>query len=72
MKRIFPDVIDAYDRLDDFHSSDDIELGIAYDEYVNRLPTFQEYFKRISNKKALEAGAEMGIVSFYTPVRDKK
>lgn len=49
MKRIFPDVIDAYDRLDDFHSSDDIELGIAYDEYVNRLPTFQEYFKRISN-----------------------
>lgn len=43
MKRIFPDVVDAYDRLVDFHSSDDIELGIAYDEYVNRLPTFQEF-----------------------------
>ena len=72
MKRIFPDVIDAYDRLDVFHSSDDIELGIAYDEYVNRLPTFQEYFKRISNKKALEAGAEMGIVSFYNKSSNKK
>lgn len=39
MKRIFPDVIEAYDRLDDFYSSDDIELEITYDEYVNRLPT---------------------------------
>ena len=59
MKRIFSDVIDAYDRLGDFYSSDDIGLEIAYKEYVNKLLTFQEFFQRISNKKALEAyGAE--------------
>ncbi len=72
MKRIFPDVIDAYDRLGDFYSSDDNELEIAYDEYVNRLPTFQEFFQRISNKKALEAGAEMGIISFHHKSSNKK
>ena len=72
MKRIFPDVIDAYDRLGDFYSSDDIGLEIAYKEYVNKLPTFQEFFQRISNKRALEAGAEMGIVSFYNKSSNKK
>lgn len=34
MKRIFPDVIDAYDRLGDFYSSDDIGLEIAYKELL--------------------------------------
>lgn len=72
MKRIFPDVIDAYDRLGDFYSSDDIGLEVAYNEYVNRLPTFQEFFQRISNKKALEAGAEMGIISFDHKSSNKK
>ena len=72
MKRIFPDVIDAYDRLGDFYSSDDIGLEVAYNEYVNRLPTFQEFFQRISNKKALEAGAEMGIISFNHKSSNKK
>lgn len=72
MKRIFPGVLDAYDRLGDFYSSDDIGLEVAYNEYVNRLPTFQEFFQQISNKKALEAGAEMGIISFDHKSSNKK
>lgn len=72
MKRIFPDVIEAYDRHGDFFSSDDPEGDKAYEEYVRLLPTFQEFFQRVSNKKALDAGVKMGIISSSRKPSNKK
>ena len=63
MKRIFPDVFEVYDQLGSYTSLDDFLEDKLYQEYVNRLPTIQEYYHRISNKKAIEAGVKMGIVS---------
>ena len=52
MKRIFPDVIEIFDR--EFYSVDDPEFEEKWRQYEESLPTFQEFFRRISNRKALE------------------
>lgn len=72
MKRIFPDAIEAYFRLGNFYSSDDPESYIAMREYEDRCPTFQDFFRRISNRKAIEAGVKMGIVSTSQKSSNKK
>ena len=56
MKRIFPDVIDIYSR--EFYSVDDPECEEKWRQYEESLPTFQEFFRRISNKRALDAGVK--------------
>ncbi|MBD5222724.1 MAG: hypothetical protein HDS71_09865 [Bacteroidales bacterium] len=72
MKRIFPDVIEIYNQLGSHTSIDDFLEDKIYQEYVNRLPTIQEYFRRISNKKAIEAGVRMGILSSSRKSANKK
>ena len=72
MKRIFPDVIDAYHRLGGFYSSDDSEGDKIYEEYFRLLPTIQDYFRHVSNKKAIEAGVKMGIVANSRKSANKK
>lgn len=72
MKRIFPDVFEVYDLLGSYISLDDFLEDKLYQEYVNRLPTIQEYYHRISNKKAIEAGVKMGIVSTSRKSSNKK
>ena len=72
MKRIFPDVIEIYNQLGSHTSIDDFRENKIYQEYVNRLPTIQEYFRRISNKKAIEAGVKMGILSASRKSANKK
>lgn len=61
MKRIFPDVIELFDR--EFYSVDDPECEENWRKYDKNLPTFQEFFRKISNKRALETGVKMGIIS---------
>lgn len=61
MKRIFPEVIEIYNC--EFYSTDDPECEENRRKYEESLPTFQEFFRRISNKRALEAGVKMGIIS---------
>lgn len=70
MKRIFPDVIEIYSR--EFYSSDDPECEVNWRKYEESLPTFQEFFRRISNKQALEAGVKMGIISTSKKSSNKK
>ena len=72
MKRIFPDVIEIYNQLGCHTSIDDFLEDKIYQEYVNRLPTIQEYFRRISNKRAIEAGVKMGILSTSRKSANKK
>ena len=72
MKRIFPDVFEVYDQLGSYISFDDFLEDKLYQEYVNRLPTIQEYYHRISNKKAIEVGVKMGIVSTSRKSSNKK
>lgn len=72
MKRIFPITIELYNQLGSFFSSDDPEGDKIYKEYINHLPTIQEYFCRISNKKAIEAGVKMGILSTSRKSANKK
>lgn len=72
MKRIFPDVFEVYDQLGCYTSLDVFLEDKLYQEYVNRLPTIQEYFHCISNKKAIEAGVKMGIVSTSRKSSNKK
>ena len=72
MQRIFPDVFEVYDQLGSYISFDDFLEDKLYQEYVNRLPTIQEYYRRISNKKAIEAGVKMGIVSTSRKSSNKK
>lgn len=70
MKRIFPDVIEIYSR--EFYSSGDPECEVNWRKYEESLPTFQEFFKRISNRRALEAGVKMGIISTSKKSSNKK
>lgn len=70
MRRIFPDVIELYSR--EYYSTDDPEFEENWRKYDESLPTFQEFFRRISNKKALEAGVKMGIVSSSRKSSNKK
>lgn len=72
MKRIFPDVIEVYDQLRTYTSLEDFLEDKLYQEYVNRLPTIQEYFRRVSNKKAIEAGVKMEIVTASKKSAKKK
>lgn len=72
MKRIFPYAIEAYRRMENFYSSDDPEFYIDIQKYEDLCPTFQEFFRRISNKKAIEAGVRMGIVSTSKKSSNKK
>lgn len=72
MRRIFPDVIEAYHGMGGFQSSDAPELKIACKLYEESLPTFQEFFKRISNKQAFVAGVKMGIISASKKRSNKK
>ena len=72
MKRIFPDVIEAYHSMGGFESSDDPELETAVRVYEESLPPFQEFFKRISNKRALETGVKMGIITASKKSSNKK
>lgn len=53
MKRIFPDVIEVYKQFGSSNHLDEFLEDKIYQEYVNRLPTIQEYFCRVSNKKQL-------------------
>lgn len=52
MKRIFPDVIEVYKQFGSSNPLDEFLEDKIYQEYVNMLPTIQEYFCRVSNKKA--------------------
>lgn len=70
MKRIFPDVIELFDR--EFYSVDDPECEENWRIYEDSIPTIQEYFHRISNKKAIEAGVKMGIVTTSKKSANKK
>ena len=70
MKRIFPDVIEIFDR--EFYSVDDPEFEEKWRQYEDSLPTFQEFFRRISNRKALEAGVKMGIITTSQKSSNKK
>ena len=70
MKRIFPDVIDIYSR--EFYSVDDPECEEKWRQYEESLPTFQEFFRRISNKRALDAGVKMGIINTSKKPSNKK
>lgn len=70
MKRIFPDVIEIYSH--EFYSSDDPECEVNWRKYEESLPTFQEFFRRISNKQALEAGVKMGIITTSKKSSNKK
>lgn len=70
MRRIFPDVIELYSH--GYYSSDDQEFEENWRKYEELLPTIQEYFHRISNKKAIEAGVRMGIVTTSKKSANKK
>ena len=72
MNRIFPIIIELYNKLGDFLSSDDPEGDKIYKEYIKHLPTIQDYFRHISNQKAIEAGVKMGIVSTSRKSANKK
>lgn len=70
MKRIFPNVIEIYNV--EFYSTDDPEADKNWEEYEESLPTFQEFFRKISNKRALDAGVKMGIISASKKSSNKK
>ena len=70
MKRIFPDVIEIYSR--EFYSTDDPGCEEKWRQYEESLPTFQEFFRKISNKRALEAGIKMGIINASKKTSNKK
>lgn len=70
MRRIFPYVIEIFDR--EFYSVDDPECEENWRKYEVNLPTFQEFFRKISNKRALEAGVKMGIISASKKSSNKK
>lgn len=60
MKRLFPEVIEAYNNSE------------SYDEYDALLPTLQEFFRKVSNKKALEAGVKLNIIAKSRKSSNKK
>lgn len=70
MRRIFPYDIEIFDR--EFYSVDDPECEENWRKYEVNLPTFQEFFRKISNKRALEAGVKMGIISASKKSSNKK
>ncbi|MDE6216720.1 hypothetical protein [Bacteroides sp.] len=70
MKRIFPNVIEIYNV--EFYSTDDPEADKNWEEYEESLPTFQEFFRKISNKRALDAGVKIGIISASKKSSNKK
>lgn len=70
MRRIFPYVIEIFDR--EVYSVDDSEFEEKWRQYDENLPTFQEFFRKISNKRALEAGVKMGIISASKKSSNKK
>ena len=70
MQRIFPDVFEVYDQLGSYISFDDFLEDKLYQEYVNRLPTIQEYYRRISNKKAITGYIDgMNFVNFIKNIK---
>ena len=70
MKRIFPDVIEVYKQFGSSNHLDEFLEDKIYQEYVNRLPAIQEYFCRVSNKKAIEAGVMMSPLCSFTSRRN--
>lgn len=72
MKRIFPETIEAYYKFGEYYSLSEAMEDELYQEYLDCRPTIQEFFRRISNKKAIEAGVKMGIVSKSKKHANKK
>lgn len=72
MKRIFPDTIEAYNKFGVYSSLSEAMEDKLYQEYLDLCPTIQEFFCRVSNKKAIEAGVKMGIVSKSKKSANKK
>ena len=58
MKRIFPDTIEAYNKFGVYSSLSEAMEDKLYQEYLDLCPTIQEFFCRVSNKKAIEAGVK--------------
>lgn len=72
MNRIFPDAIEAYNKWGTYDSLSDAMEDKLYQEYLELRPTIQEFFRCVSNKKAIEAGVKMGIVSKSKKRANKK
>lgn len=72
MKRIFPDTIEAYNKFGAYSSLSEAMEDKLYQEYLDQRPTIQEFFCRVSNKKSIEAGVKMGIVSKSKKSANKK
>lgn len=72
MKRIFPDTVEAYNKFGACSSLSEAMEDKLYQEYLERCPTIQEFFCRVSNKKAIEAGVKMGLVSKSKKVPTKR
>jgi len=72
MKRIFPDAIEAYNKFGTYSSISEAMEDKLYQAYLEQRPTIQEFFRRVSNKKAIEAGVKMGIVSKSQKHANKK
>ena len=72
MKRIFPDTIEAYNKFGVYSSLSEAMEDKLYQEYLDLCPTIQEFFCRVSNKKAIEAGVKMDLVSKSKKSANKK
>lgn len=70
MRKIFPDVIELYDQIGTFDTEE--QEDNAYQTYCQRLPTVQEFYRKVSNHKAIQAGVRMGIVTTSRHVANKK
>ena len=70
MRRIFPNVIELYDQIGTFDTEEQEDK--AYQTYCQRLPTVQEFYRKVSNHKAIQAGVRMGIVTTSRHAANKK
>lgn len=70
MRKIFPDVIELYDQIGTFGTEEQEDK--AYQTYCQRLPTVQEFYRKVSNHKAIQAGVKMGIVTKSQHPSNKK
>lgn len=70
MRKIFPNIIEVYDQIGTFDTEEQEDK--AYQIYCQSLPTIQEFYRKISNHKAIQAGVKMGIVSTSRHSANKK
>ena len=70
MRRIFPSVFEPFDQLGTSCSSE--QEDEAYRAYCQRLPSIQEFYRKVSNHKAIQAGVKMGIVTTSRHSANKK